>query len=349
MESDAGRDDPRGKLLGKLDRVQLHCASHAEHVPFLFQAGAAYFVRPDFDASAGSRSLEIARQVIAPHTSTATGVAQASMWHRVTGSHTALRPASIEETNPHTLKELKAWFEPQLASAPLEIGVIGDFDPAVVIEACAKTFGALPARATRDPFAEQRRVAFPSAPFSETLTFNGPKGLAVVTLAWPTPEAVAFPTQLHAHVLSAVLTNRIYHKLRTKMGETYSPRASLATEDGLVPAVAFVRCSIEAAPERVERVAKAAREVAADLARQGATSDEFERARRPFVRDTESGLRNNQWWFDVVAAAQSNPGYGAGWARALPELQSVTVEQINALARTVLAPDRLCQLLVLPK
>jgi hypothetical protein len=96
-------------------------------------------------------------------------------------------------------------------------------------------------------------------------------------------------------------------------------------------------------------VAAIAREIVATLARTGATAEEFERARSPLVRQTESDLRTNAWWMDVVVVAQSDPAYGEGWARAWSEYQSATVDEINALARAVLTPDRLGQLLVRPK
>jgi len=351
-------EDLQNSIAGKLDQTSftlsatafgLNSRLYAENLPLMFQMGAAYFARPAFRAEAAPRAHALARQLLAPYTGTADGVALQTLWHRFGGGHPAYRLITLAELTQRTPAELTAWFTPLLASAPLEIGIVGDFDPEQVIAACARTFGALPPRALTSPANATSTPAVPPSPFSEKITFAGTKGVAVVALAWPVAEASAFPVRFRAQLLSKILLERISRKLRSELGETYSPSASVEGGDGLSPASAFLRCAIETAPARAEHVAAVARKVVATLARDGATADEFARARDPLVRTTESDFRKNGWWVDAVAVAQSDPGYGAGWAGVLQSYQAATVAEINALARTVLAPDRLGQLIVLPK
>jgi zinc protease len=351
-------EDLKNMLAGKIDAASytvsataftLSAEVNVEDLPLLFQVGTAFFVRPAYRAEAGPRALELARQRTAPYTSTAGGVAHLALGQRMGGGHPAYRALDPAATDQRTLEELEAWFTPLLAAAPLEIGVIGDFDPSVVIEACARTFGALPARATTSAATEHPVASALPVPFAETLTLEGAKGVAVAALAWPAPEAASFPARFRAHLLSSILNDRMARKLRSEMGETYSPRTAFEIDDRISRTRAYLHCAIEAAPERVEHVAAIAREIVATLARTGATAEEFERARSPLVRQTESDLRTNGWWMDVVVVAQSDPAYGEGWARAWSEYQSATVDEINALARAVLTPDRLGQLLVRPK
>ncbi|MES2696588.1 MAG: insulinase family protein, partial [Verrucomicrobiota bacterium] len=257
-------------------------------------------------------------------------------------------PPKLDEIGHRTVAELKAWLQPQLASGPLEVGIVGDFDPALATDAVARTLGALPARAPAASLAEQRRVVFPPKPFAETVQFQGTKGVAVIMLAWPVADAPRYPAYFHAHIAAAILESRVTQKLRSEMGETYSPGVALATNDSFTPSVAFLRCTVEAMPERATQVAAAAREVAATLVREGATAEEFERARRPLVRTTETGLRHNGWWSDVVIAAQSDPAYGEGWTGALATYETATLDQINSALRRWLAPERLCELVVQP-
>lgn len=351
-------EDLQNSIAGKLDQThftisatafRLNSRLHAGDLPLMFQMGAAYFTRPAFRAEATPRALALARQRLAPYTSTADGVATQTLWNRFGGDHQAYRLITSAEVSQRTPAELTAWFTSLLASAPLEIGIVGDFDPEQVIAACARTFGALPPRALTSPANATSAPASPPTPFSEKITFEGTKGVAVVALAWPVAEAKAFPVRFRAQLLSKILHERITRKLRSELGETYSPSSSVEGGDGMSPAGAFLRCAIEADPARAEHVAAVAREVVATLARDGATEDEFARARDPLVRTTESDLRKNGWWVDAVAVAQSAPAYGDGWAGVLPSYQSATLAEINALARTVLAPERLGQLVVRPK
>lgn len=320
----------------------------SDKVLLAFQLGAAFFSRPAFRAESSGRAALLAREGVAPYITTADGVAHLGLWHRMTGRHPAYRPFAYAEITEHTADEPPTWFGELLARAPLEIAAVGDFDPAVVIDACARTLGAMPQRMAGDPWRQLRRVAFPPAQFSDDITFEGARSVAVAAFAWPAPEAIEFPDRFRAGILAAILNSRVAQALRTELGETYSPTADFEANALLVPAVAFVRCCVEAAPERLDIVARATRAVAATLHRQGATYDELERVRQRCIRDTETGLRSNQWWLDLVGVAQTNPAYGRAWAGALRDYNSITLAEVNALAARVLAPQRCSQLLVRP-
>lgn len=326
-------------------------SSHVEdtaNLPLLLQVAAAHFVHPGFRAEGASQALEAARQITAPFSVTAGGVAEAALRKRMAGGHSAVQLALFDDVAARSLDDLKTWLLPQLASAPLEISIIGDFEASAAIEAVARTFGALPPRATADLHADRRQLAFPPAAFAETVTFNGNNGVATVSRAWPLTGDNGYPTRFRAKLLAKILEQRLWQKLRVEAGEAYILGAGFHYSDTFRTPLDYLECRAEAAPDRMEHLANIIREVAATLAREGVTAEELERARQPFVRDTESGLRDNDWLLDMISVAQSNPAYAEGWARALDAYHSATLDEINALARRVFTPEPLYQLIVGP-
>lgn len=318
----------------------------ATNLPLLFQVATAHFVRPGLHPNPGAAQL--ADQLVAPLQVTAGGVSEWALRQRVMGDHPAVRAPSLAQVQQRTVEELKPWLISLLNEAPLEIGIVGDFESTVVIDAVASTFGALPPRPTTRPRSPLGTMPQPAKPFADTRTFNGNKGLAAVSLLWPVPVN-DYPSRFRAQIIAKILEQRLWQRFRVDAGEAYIVHASFqTTNETFDPACDFLQCRVEGAPDRADHLATLAREVAATLARDGATADEFERARRPLLGDTQSGMRNNDWLLDIIAVAQSNPLYAEQWARATAEFQSATVAEINAALRHWLSPDRTSQMIVKP-
>jgi tetratricopeptide (TPR) repeat protein len=247
-----------------------------------------------------------------------------------------------------TLDEGKNWFLPQLATVPIEIAVVGQFDVDAVIKAVAATFGALPTRASGDPYAEQRKVKFPPKKFSDTVTFNGLKTVSDLRYVWPTPEIASTSDYRRAEILAAILEDRLRLKLRAALGATYSPSASFTFCNYLNPAPAFFMCEVETDPEKTELVATTTRQVAAKLAREGATQEEFDRALQPMIRQNETDLRDNTWWLSTLADAQTHLESAESLATKASCYQAIILREINAMAAKCLLADRRSLLIAMP-
>lgn len=352
-------DEEKSDALAELERGVSYSVSgedfkisqrvDAVHLPLFLQAVTALFVHPAFRPEADERALDAARQITARYRSTAVGLAEVTVQQRMLREHPYVRLSDIGDVARRTPAELREWLVPELAFAPLEISVVGDFEPTEAIDAVARTYGALPARRATALPDRVRQVEFPSKPFAETMNFDGAQGLAVVALAWPAATDLPYRERFRGAILAAILRERLRQKVRLEMGETYSVGAGFESHDVLKPQPSFLSCTVEAVPDRTERVLAAAREVAAKLARDGATPEELERVRQPYLRSVEAGLRNNEWLLDEISVAQSNPPYAEGWARAWDEYQATTLAEINALAQRVIVKERESQLIVKPK
>lgn len=330
------------------DGFTLTMEGEAESLPLMLQATTAYFVHPAFRESDWNRSLGIARGLLAPYESTASGIAVYTLNYRTSANHPRFRRPQLAEVAERKPEELKAWLLPQLRSSPLEITLVGDIDVPEAASLVASTYGALEKRNPLVPNAGRIPISLPPQSFAETVVFDGPPEVAVLGLTWPV-DSVSGPGRHLGEILAAVLTTRLSAKLRSEMGETYSPSAGLAWEEKTDPATVDLRCMIELAPGRINQVLAATRDVAATLARDGVSEDEFERARRPLIREMETNVRENTWWVSTLAQAQSLPATAETEITARADYQNATRDELNALARRVLVPERESHVIAMPK
>ena len=89
----------------------------------------------------------------------------------------------VEEFRRLTLEQVAAWVGEALEHAPLELSLVGDFDPDKAIAAAAKYLGTLPSRNPTDRAAQRtREIAFPHGQSTRLEVYTRiPKALVVAT------------------------------------------------------------------------------------------------------------------------------------------------------------------------
>ena len=247
-----------------------------------------------------------------------------------------------------TLDEVRAWLTPALRAGPLEIGIVGDFEPDAVIDAVAATLGALPARSERTDDSALRQVAFPSTPFNRSYEIDSKlqKGLAL--FYWPTTDGRDAHTSRRLGLLASVVTDRMRLRLREEMGGTYSPSARSVASDTF-PGYGYLTSGIDIDPAAADKIAEAVTALSAELHQQGVTEDELTRAKRPALTSIRESARSNAYWLNsVLARAQERPEV-LGWARNREaDVASITKAEMDQLARTYLDPSRLSRAVIIP-
>ncbi|MFM9092117.1 MAG: M16 family metallopeptidase, partial [Verrucomicrobiota bacterium] len=245
------------------------------------------------------------------------------------------------------LGEVREWLAPQLTRGPIEVALIGDLEPEAAIDAVARTLGALPPREERPALADLRRVTFPREPFTREYRISSeiPKG--VVALFWPTTDASDIRRTRRLTLLASVFSDRLRVKIREEMGGTYSPRAASASSDTFA-GYGYLSTSIDVDPAAAAKVREAVVDLADDLARNGVTDEELERARLPARTAARESLRTNAYWLQaVLARAQEKPEV-LDWARSrTADLEAVTAAELSALAREYLGRGRVSRVTVL--
>ncbi|MEY4089546.1 MAG: hypothetical protein RJB55_1817, partial [Verrucomicrobiota bacterium] len=180
-----------------------------------------------------------------------------------------------------------------------------------------------------------------------TISSEIPKG--VVSLYWPTTDASDIRRTRRLTMLASVFSDRLRVKIREEMGGTYSPRAGSSTSDTFT-GYGYITSSIDVDPATAAKVREAVVDLADDLARNGVTTEELERARLPARTSTRESLRTNSYWLQsVLARAQEKPEV-LDWARSRSaDIEAITAAELSALAKQYLGRDRVSRVTVLPK
>jgi zinc protease len=246
------------------------------------------------------------------------------------------------------LDEAKAWLAPQLAHGALEISLVGDLEVEAAIAAVAQTFGALPPRAAKPALDDLKKVKFPAEPFTKDYTIASeiPKGNVVVY--WPTTDGLDVKRARRLNMLALVLNDRLRVKVREEIGGTYSPSAGSNASDTFA-GYGYIQAGCVVDPVMAAKISDVLVAIGDDLAKNGVTDEELNRARQPALTAAKESLRtNNYWGGSVLARAQEKPEV-LDWARTrLPDLEAITAAELSALAKSYLGLARVSRVTILP-
>jgi len=238
------------------------------------------------------------------------------------------------------LNEAKALLAPLLASAPIEIAVVGDLDEAAVIDAVSHTFGALPARELKAPeYTEARKVNFRNGIAPVTLTHRGDADQALIAIAWPTDDDDDLNRVVGLNLLAEVMKLELTDTLREKLGATYSPAASSYASD-VFDHFGYVLAATTLAPDKIDEVEKAVSSIANELRSAPVSDDLLARARNPNLERIDKQERENLYWLAIMENAQTDPDRLERHRKRKAVYTSITPEQLQQLARQYLSPDK---------
>jgi zinc protease len=247
-----------------------------------------------------------------------------------------------------SLLESKTWLAPQLREGAIEIAIVGDLDVDATIDAVGKTFGTLPQRSAKPKLEERRVVSFPS-PLAKDFAVSTeiPKGM--LAIFWPTTDARDIRVVRRLRLLADVLSDRLRIKIREQLGESYSPHAFSEPSDayrnyGVLGALLTVD------PAKSSEIMIAALAIADDLVKNGVTSDELERAKKPVLTTLRETARTNAYWLNSVLAGAREFPERFDWCRnRYSDNEAVTVDELNDLARRYLPTDRCFKFVIAPE
>ncbi|HSY53514.1 MAG TPA: insulinase family protein [Opitutaceae bacterium] len=245
--------------------------------------------------------------------------------------------------------EEKAWLAPQLASGPIEIGITGDIDVNATLGALARTFGALPARAPKPAYTAERRVSFPSQTFAKDYVVPTEIPKAVLALYWPTADARDVSRTRRLDLLAEILSDRLRVKIREQLGGAYDPAAASQPSDTFTN-YGYILAETVVDPARTTEIADSIIAIAADLQKNGVTADELDRAKQPILTMLRDSARTNQYWLGAVLANCQEFPQRLDWCRSrYSDFDSITLADLNALAKSYLGPDRAFSAIVKPE
>ncbi|HEX5790793.1 MAG TPA: insulinase family protein, partial [Luteolibacter sp.] len=255
------------------------------------------------------------------------------------GGDSRFSTADADKLNSYTLEDVRKWLGPELAKGHLELSIVGDFDTKTILPSLLATFGALPERASRPPVLSSARwIDFPKAPAQKKLTYASKVPQGIATTIWKTlPLRDNQRDFRRLNILADILGDRQREEIREKLGASYSPNVGAGGSEAL-EGVGYIMSQSIGKPEDLPLLQKTAIDLAAKMAQEGATQDEFTRAINPLLGMLEKSQRDNNYWLTtVLSRCQQDPERIELARNREKDYRSITLEQINTLARKYLA------------
>lgn len=258
--------------------------------------------------------------------------------------------APQEKLSGYTIADAKKWLTPELTKGYLELSIVGDFQIDAILPDILATFGALPARADKPTApASARTVKFPNAPAEKTFTFESKIPQAIATTVWKAAGMRGnIPEFRRYNILADIYGNRLREEIREKLGASYSPNAGASGSDALDGFGYLVGQSV-GKPEDMEMILKTMRDIAHELSEKGADEDELDRALKPVLGQLDKTLRENTYWIGtVMSQSQADPGRLDLARNRDKDYRSITLKEINALAKKYLAAENALMVTIKP-
>ncbi|MBQ1479291.1 insulinase family protein [Sphingomonas paucimobilis] len=253
--------------------------------------------------------------------------------------------AVVEATTPESFKALWA---PLLASGPIEVSIFGDVKADDAIKAVAASLGAIPARkGDTGPVPPIRFPAHVATPVVRT--HGGPADQASAVIAWPTGGGSADDRiRNRLDVLAQVFSDRLFDRLRSEAGASYSPQVASQWPIGLPSGGRMIAIG-NVAPDKVDLFFATARAIAADLAAKPIDIDELQRIKRPMAQRLLRMSSGNQFWMQRLGGAAYDPQRIEATKRLAEDFVSIGPADIQAVAQRFLRPDTDWTLKVVPR
>ncbi|PKP87579.1 MAG: insulinase family protein [Alphaproteobacteria bacterium HGW-Alphaproteobacteria-17] len=254
--------------------------------------------------------------------------------------------AQIEALTPAAFR---AFWEPRLASGPIEVQIFGDLESVDYRRILAETVGALAPRPPLAPPGGQRVGFADPTPTPVVAYHRGAQGQAAAMTAWPTGGGLANPRdQRGLEVLAAIFNDRLFDRLRAEQGASYGPVVDSHWPTGF-DSGGYLLVGSLLAPQDIDRFYGIARDIAADLVAQPVSADELTRNAVPIREQVARASTGNVYWMFLLEGATRDPRVTAAALTIQDDISAVTAGDVQRLAQQYLTPGRQWSVAVLPK
>lgn len=247
-----------------------------------------------------------------------------------------------EELEARSTEEVQRAMAPLLGKNYTEVTLVGDFDVEATLPILERTFGAMPQRLTEPADISPAKRQVETKPWGERLSvpYSTKLDKTIVARVHAAGNGRDQRRNRRLNVLASVLRNQMLNGLRATLGESYSPKVQVRTNDdfdnmALITAISY-------GVKRNHGIVSSALESICNGIGQGNISDdEFQLAIRPFLATVHKQLASPDYWESNLIDLQSNPERRALLRDVVKDVESITAEEIRALGREIFGKD--CQ------
>lgn len=312
----------------------------AQALGLQMKVSAAYLTDPGYRAEAASQWTNIVPVLDKQLGATPVSLLGARLPGILASNDWRFGVPPVQELTKRNLNEARALLSPITASAPIEIGIVGDIDEEAAIRAVAESFGALPDRAASvaEP-AGARTATFRADPSPILLTHGGGADQALVAAAWPTDDDRDYRRQIGIEMLGEVMNLILTDRVREELGMSYGVSVRSSMSD-IYKGFGYLIIHSVVAPDKADEIDAVIAKAAQQLRDEPVSADLLARARTPMLEASAKAMRRNDFWLGYVGEAQSRTERLDRVRTRDQLLRSISAADLQALARQYLVESR---------
>jgi zinc protease len=254
------------------------------------------------------------------------------------GHDPRVAPPGKEALLAVTLDQEKAWLQPAMANAPIDVVLVGDVDVDAAVTGVANTFGALPKRRAREEWKERRVYPTMKGGVHESYTVESERPAAIALVDYATTDGFDSPTRRALLFLARVVSDRLRLEIREKRGMSYSPNANTMASR-VYPGYGELRLFAGCKPEDADAMVDAMVGVGEALAKDGVTDEEVGRLRPAFLAELRDQLRRNDFWANSLGELHAGRPALEDIRTLVPFYEKLTAAPLTELAKKYLKRD----------
>jgi zinc protease len=331
------------------DRFLFRANTVPDELELMFQLLYARIQDPAFRPETYQLAMERYRLSYMQDIRTVEGAMKLHAEKFLAGGDTRFGLPDYETYNQLTLDDVRSWIETALNKYPVEISVVGDFDPDILVETVSKYLGGLPSQKTR--VAREHGTVIPKFPEGESLQLEVDTEIpkAIVMVAYPTDDFWDIHQTRRLSLLAGVINERMRVTIREKLGASYS-QYSYNRPSRAYPGYGVFRKVVFTGPEDARNLVDVMKQIASDITTKGITDDELQRALKPTLTSIIEMRRKNDYWLRSVLSGSSLHPEQLNWARnIMDDYGSITRDEVEKTAKKFLKNDKMAQVVIITK
>jgi zinc protease len=213
-----------------------------------------------------------------------------------------LRVPPISRAQSITRQEAQSWLDTMIATAPIEVAVVGDISRERAIDLVARYVATLPKRPRTSPslHADLRRLP-PPPPEARTIdrTMETPTPMGTVYVAFYGPDKAQRRDTRAMQAAAQILSSRMAERIRAQEQLAYSIRTFVDVGQTF-PGYGLVRASSPTIPADADTLARRIVEIFDEFAADGPTPEEVAVAQRQAQTSDRDMMRDPGFWSDTL-------------------------------------------------
>lgn len=261
-----------------------------------------------------------------------------------------LHPLTADQVRAISRDAAQAWLGKLVATAPIEVAVVGDIDRAAALGLVSKYLGAVPAR---DPISDKtlhglRALSRPTGPLSVRQTVDAAAPQAVVLEGFFGTDMRNLQDVRRLAMASRILSTRMHKTIREEKQLVYSIGA------GSRPALEYPGFGLFIAqaptdPAKTDALAAAVDETYVDFAKSGPSDEELTVARKQMLNSVDQTFKNPEFWVNRLGTLDYRGTDLTELMRGPQHYEQMTAQEVREAFARYFTPAARMRFVVVPR